>query len=99
MSTESTPLVVHHNIASHRFEAEINGQFAFAAYERKGKRMIFTHTEVPPELRGGGIAARIVRVALEYAAREGLRVEPQCSYVEVFISRHPEFQPLVDRPS
>jgi predicted GNAT family acetyltransferase len=40
-----------------------------------------------------------VRVALEFAAQQGLRVEPQCSYVAVFISRHPEFQPLVDRPT
>ena len=99
MSTGSAPLVVHHNVAAHRFEAEINGHFAFVAYERSGNRIIFTHTEVPPALRGGGLAGQIVRVALEFAAREGLRVEPQCSYVEAYTLRHPEFQPLVDRPT
>jgi len=97
MTPGSTPLAVHHNTAAHRFEVEIEGQSAFAAYERDGDRLIFTHTEVPPAFRGGGVAGQIVRAALEFAAREGLRVEPQCSYVEAFILRHPEFQPLVDR--
>jgi len=96
MSIEPTSLVVHHNRSAQRFEVEINGQQAFAAYEREGKRMIFTHTEVPPAFRGGGIAGQMVRAALEFADREGLRVEPRCSYVQVYLSRHPEFQPLVD---
>jgi predicted GNAT family acetyltransferase len=46
-------------------------------------------------LRGRGIAETLVRAALEDARVQGRRVVPQCSYVAMFIRRHPEFQPLV----
>jgi predicted GNAT family acetyltransferase len=57
--------------------------------------MIFTHTFVPDALRGRGIAAVLVRTALEEARRTGRRVVPRCSYVAEFIQRHPEFRDLV----
>jgi predicted GNAT family acetyltransferase len=93
--SEPKPIAVRHNAAEHRFEAEVDGKLAVADYEVQGERMIFTHTFVPPELRGRGIAEKLVRVALEHARTERLRVVPACSYVEVFIERHPEFKPLL----
>jgi predicted GNAT family acetyltransferase len=55
-----------------------------------------THTFVSPELRGKGIAEKLVRTALDYARSEQRRVVPSCSYVDLFIRRYPEFQTLVD---
>lgn len=65
-----------------------------AGYRMEGKLMIFTHTFVPPELRGRGIAANLIRAGLDYARAEGKSVVPQCSYVETFLQRHPEYGDL-----
>ena len=93
MSDQSaSPIVVQHNAAGHRFEARVDGHLAVAEYERDGASLILTHTFVPPELRGRGLAEKLVRPALEYARNEGLAVVPACSYVAAFIQRHPEYQ-------
>lgn len=86
---------VRHNAAASRFEATVEGHLAIADYVLEDGRMVFTHTFVPPELRGRGVAEKLVRAGLEQARAEGRRVEPQCSYVAVFIRRHPEFQALL----
>ena len=93
--SEAKPIVVRHNADEQCFEAEVDGKLAVADYHVEGERMIFTHTFVPPELRGRGIAEKLVRVALEHARSERLRVVPACSYVETFIERHTEFKPLL----
>jgi predicted GNAT family acetyltransferase len=88
-------IVVRHNLLGHRFETEVDGHMSVADYALEDGRIIFTHTFVPPELRGRGIAEKLVRAALAFAEAEGRRVVAQCSYVEVFLRRHPEFQKLL----
>ena len=56
-----------------------------------------THTEVPPAFEGRGIAAALVREALAWARAQGLKVWPLCSYVAVYMRRHPETQDLLAR--
>ena len=68
MSTNASPspppVVVRHNAAAHRFEAEVDGHRAVAEYALEGGRVVLTHTFVPPELRGRGLAEKLVRPAL-----------------------------------
>lgn len=52
------------------------------------------HTLVPYELRGRGIAARLVEALVADARSEGFRVVPQCSYVAVAFNRHPDWADL-----
>jgi hypothetical protein len=52
--------------------------------------MHMTHTEVPAELEGRGIAAALVAAAMAHAKANGLKVEPLCSYVRAYMRRHPE---------
>ncbi len=85
---------VRHNPAAHRYEAEVEGHLAVTEYTPEGDRLVFTHTFVPPELRGRGVAEKLVRTALEDARQAGKKVVPQCSFVAVFIRRNPEFQAL-----
>jgi uncharacterized protein len=85
---------VRHDAAARRFELMIDGRRSMLEYAVQGDRIVFTHTGVPPELRGQGVAARLVRAGLEYARAEGRRVVPQCSYVEAFLRRNPEFHDL-----
>jgi uncharacterized protein len=89
---------VRNNAAEGRFEVEVEGALAVVEYQLRPGAIIFTHTEVPPELEGRGIAARMAKTALEHAREQGLRVVPLCPYIAAYIERHPEYGPLVRRP-
>jgi predicted GNAT family acetyltransferase len=93
--SQPSAIVVRHNAAASRFEALVDGHLAVADYALQENRMIFTHTFVPPELRGRGIAEKLVRPALEWARAEQRVVVPACSYVAAFIERHREFHALL----
>ena len=90
-------VAVTHNAARQRFEAVVDGQLCVADYQLRGQVLWMTHTGVPPAVGGRGIAAELVRVALAWAEEKGYTVEPSCSYVEVYMRRHPETQKLLAR--
>jgi predicted GNAT family acetyltransferase len=81
---------VRHNSEACRFELEREGRLSVVDYHLAGGSMVITHTFVPPELRGQGIAEKLVRAALDHARAGQLKVVPQCSYVDTFLRRHPE---------
>ena len=83
------------NRDANRFELRVEGRLSVATYERRNKTITFTHTIVPPALEGRGIGSRLVKTALEQARAEGLKVVPQCPFVQAFIERHAEFQDLL----
>jgi predicted GNAT family acetyltransferase len=83
-------LQVTHNTAASRFEVLVEGHLCVADYRLAGGVMQMTHTGVPPPLEGRGIAARLVVAALAHARGQGLKVCPSCSYVAVYMRRHPE---------
>jgi predicted GNAT family acetyltransferase len=87
---------VAHNEAAARFELPVQGQLSFAKYHLIDGVMWLTHTETPPALRGHGLAAQVVRAALEHARERGLKVRPACSYVRTYLRRHPEWQDLLE---
>lgn len=82
---------VRHNTTERRFEIDVDGIVSVLDYELNDGRIIMTHTYVPPELRGRGLAEKLVRAALLHAQNAGLNVVPACSYVAAFVARHPEF--------
>lgn len=86
---------VTHNATEQRYEMTADGHLAVCDYELDAGRMVFTHTFVPPELRGRGIAEKLVRTALGDARSSGRKVVPACSYVAVFIQRNKEYQDLL----
>jgi len=89
---------VERNEAAHRFELRApDGSVAELVYHMRGPTtIVLLHTEVPPELRGHGIAGQLARAALDHARAHGLRVKVKCPYVKAFLERHPEYQVLVD---
>ena len=90
-------VAVTHNAARQRFEATVDGQLCVADYQLRGNVMWMTHTGVPTAVGGRGIAAELVRVALAWAEEKGYTVEPSCSYVGVYMRRHPETLKLLAR--
>lgn len=92
----SNDITVSHNEEKSRFEAEVDGHLGIAEYMlSKPNTIVFTHTEVPKEIEGRGVAGRIVRGGLDYARAQGLDVMPLCPYVAAFIRRHPEYRDLL----
>lgn len=53
-----------------------------------------THTFVPDELRGQGMAGRLVDALVADAREQGFRIAPECSYVVAAFQRHPEWANL-----
>ncbi len=51
--------------------------------------MSLTHTLVPRPIGGRGVAAELMRSALEIAAANGWTVKPVCSYAVAYMQRHP----------
>jgi uncharacterized protein len=96
MSQEIPSAPVVHNRSKSRFELEVGGQLAVAEYRRAGDQMVFTHTEVPPQFRGRGLAERLVLFGLDAARQENLKVVPLCSYVAHVLQKHPEYRDLTE---
>ena len=81
---------VRNNEAAGRYELEVEGRLALAAYRIRDGRITFTHTEVPDALEGRGIGSKLVAAALEDARAQGLKVVPACPFVKHFMDKHPE---------
>lgn len=86
---------VVHNAAEMRFEARVERWLCRCDYRMQDGVMLLVHTEVAPALEGRGIAARLVRAALDHAQAHGLKVQPRCSYVRAYMRRHPETASLL----
>lgn len=86
--------VIRHDVGRHRFVVDMEGHEGFVEYERDGDVLVITHTIVPPELGGRGVAGHLVETALQHAREEGLKVLPQCSYADAWMRRHPEYADL-----
>ncbi len=81
-----------------RFEWNIEGHTAFIDYILNTQNEIFlTHTEVPQELGGKGIASKLTKAVLDYIKTENWVVYPTCSFIESFIKKNEEYQILIKK--
>lgn len=79
---------IQHDAARRRFEILIEGGHCVLDYTLAHATMTIVHTEVPTRLGGRGIAAGLVRAALDEARARGWKVVPACSYAEAFMHKH-----------
>lgn len=96
MPNPSAPLDIVHRPEIGRFETHVEGLRCEVDYQLAGQIVRITHTGVPRQLEGRGIAAELVKATLSWARAQGFRVQALCSYAQVYIRRHPEWQDLVD---
>lgn len=87
------------NESTQRFELELDGDTAFAAYRITGDTIDFYSTVTPPAYRGRGVASALARAALDTARERHLTVIPTCWFFEVYLKAHPEYLDLVDEPT
>jgi uncharacterized protein len=85
---------IQHLARVHRFETVVDGVTCELDYTLHDGVMTITHTGVPSDVGGRGIAGELVRAAFETARKEGWKVVPACSYASVWIGRHPEYAAL-----
>ena len=78
------------NRGEHRFELPTSAGPAIAAYRLDGDTITFTHTAVPEEAEGHGVASRLIAVALADVRERGLKVVPQCAFVRAYLAKHPD---------
>lgn len=88
-------MIPRHVPAQSRFELGPGPELAVCEYRRDGSAWILEHTFVPETMRGAGVAAVLVKAALDHIQSEGGTVVPACSYVAAYIQRHPAYAPLV----
>jgi predicted GNAT family acetyltransferase len=89
---------IRNNEQESQYETTIDGHTAVAAYDLEDpNRIVFTHTVVPEQLSGRGLAKELVKHALDDARRRNLTVVPQCSFVASFIKRNPEYEDLLQK--
>lgn len=86
---------VRDNSEEQRFELDVSGQLAYAAYELKPGLITFTHTDVPQILSGQGIGSRLIKGALEQARARKLKVASRCPFVSAYLGKHREFNDLI----
>lgn len=86
---------VIHEQENERFVIYIYDKEAFVEYNTTEDVLNLYHTYTEPELRGKGLAAQVVRAAIEFAKENNLKVVPTCSYVQAFIKRNDEYKELV----
>lgn len=85
---------IQHRPEQRTFEAIVDGHRCVADYQLSGPVMRMTHTFVHPSLEGRGIAAQLVQTALLWAKEQGMKVDPVCSYVRIYMRRHPQWLDL-----
>ncbi len=87
--------MVRDNKALSRFELDVEGGLAFANYRLTPSAVVITHTETPRALRGHGVASELVKGALALIRADGRKVIAGCSFVVVYLRRHPEYADMV----
>jgi len=80
-------LDIHHLSAAHRFETTVDGVTCELNYSLQDRVMTITHTRVPREIGGRGIAAELMRAALQVAKERGLSIDPACSYAAAYMRK------------
>jgi uncharacterized protein len=86
---------VRDNTAQSRFELAAEGKTAFVTYTIDGNVITLGHTETPVELRGRGIASRLIQGVLDDIRARRLKMVPRCAFVRAYLAKHPEYRDLV----
>lgn len=87
---------VKNNEEKNRYELSVNGKTAVAEYIlNKQGVLFFTHTEVPDEHEGQGVASKLLEAAFKDAEERDLKIAPICPFVKSYLQRHPEWKRLL----
>ena len=90
--------ITHQDDGDHgRYVAEVAGSetTGHLDWEARGRGIrVATHTIVPPDIGGRGVAAELVKALVADARAQGFRIDPRCSYVEAMFRRNKDWADL-----
>jgi hypothetical protein len=86
---------VINDLQGSRFVLDINGQEVYVLYAEDKEILDLYSTYTPSQLRGQGLAEKVVLAAFEYAKEKNLKVLANCWYVRKFIEKHKEYEALL----
>lgn len=97
---------ISNNAGQNRFELRMNGDLvgiigyydydsAKGGRHNRQKTVSFMHTVITEDFGHRGLAAAMVRGALDEARRYGWKVRPVCTYVQRFVAHNPEYRDIV----
>ncbi|MGW4463328.1 GNAT family N-acetyltransferase [Micromonospora sp. NPDC004704] len=81
----------------HRYTITVDGTVAgFAKFFDNNGQRVFFHTEIGKEYGGQGLGSLLVTGALDHVRTAGLRIVPICPFVKTYLTRHHQYDDLVD---
>lgn len=80
-----------HNETENKYEYHIDGQIAYITYDDQDGVMHLTHTVVPKELGGQGIAKKLLIDVLAEIKKANKKAKGVCSYVVAFEEKNPDY--------
>lgn len=86
---------LHHDAAGSRYYFQLPDAQAEIVYIDTPDAVILTHTHVPEQYGGQGIAGRLTQAVLEALNAEQKKIVPQCSYIARYVERHPQWQTML----
>lgn len=96
MKEEYQSLELVRNAEKERFEMHVDNQLAVIEYKQSPTAIYLTHTEVPLQLEGKGVASAIIEKALAYIQQANMKLVPLCPFVAGYLKRHPEWNTIID---
>jgi predicted GNAT family acetyltransferase len=89
-------ITIKHDTKTEKFYTVIGGKECTLKYEKVNEnlynlKMMF----VPKNLRGQGVAGKIMEYALNYARKNMIKVKPSCGYIEDYIQKNLEHTSLL----
>lgn len=78
------------NTEKNRYELLVDGHLSIADYYKKDNVIAITHVEVPPALRGKGVAAQLMAGVVVDANAKKLRISPICPYAVTYLQKNPQ---------
>jgi predicted GNAT family acetyltransferase len=94
-----TDTVIHDEAGSRFVLMRGTQELGFSEYEtREDGGIVFTHTEIDPQLQERGLGSMLVRSALDtLRSSTSVRIGATCPFVRRFLAEHPEYQDLTTR--
>lgn len=87
---------IKHDTKNCKFYTTIGGKECTLKYEKINDQLFnFKMMFVPKNLRGQGIASRVIEFALSYVRKNMIKVKASCSFVENYMYEHKEHTDLI----
>lgn len=89
-----TPTLIH-NKDDNKYEFHLEDHIAYITYDNQNGVLHLTQTIVPDALAGKGLAKKLTIAVMDEIEAQGLKMQPQCSYIVAFVEKNPDYAHLL----